>query len=43
MILVVGVVAHGMLRRTVLVIVAVTCVIGSRIGVGMNEWDPRLV
>ena len=28
-ILVVGVVARGMLRRTVLVIVAVTCVIGS--------------
>ena len=41
-ILVVGVVACGMLRRSVLVIV-VTCVVDSRVGVGTNEWDPRLV
>ena len=42
MILVVG---RGMLHRgiAVHVIAAATCVIGSRVGVGTNEWDLRLV
>ena len=49
MILVVGVVARGMLRRTVLVIIAVACeglLVSSAVkylGVGTNEWDPRLM
>ena len=41
----IGVVGRGMLHRDIAVhvIAGATCFICSRVGVGTNEWDPRLV